>query len=624
MSNTIDSKTVLQNKMSEESFAKITALGNSALIEFIAEYATLCNPKDIFVCDDSAEDNKFIAKTATELGEEKTLNTKGHTIHFDGPKDQARDKANTKYLVEKGVNLGERLNTIDKEEGTAEVLSFLKNSMEGKTMIVAFYCLGPINSDFSLSCAQITDSFYVAHSESILYRTGYEQFKSLGDTKNFFRFVHTAGEIENGVSKNVENRRVFMNLDDNIVYSTNTQYAGNTVGLKKLAMRLAINKCKDEGWLTEHMFILGVNGKEGRQTYFTGAFPSACGKTSTAMLKDETIVGDDIAYIRARDGKAYAANVEKGIFGIIRDVSDKDDPEIWKVLNSPGEVIFSNVLLAEDNNPYWLGMGIETPKKGKNYSGDWEEGNKDAAGNDLSLAHKNSRYTIEIERLENSDKDLNNPEGVPVSGFIYGGRDSDTSVPVTEAFDFTHGILTMGAAIESETTAATLGKAGVRSFNLMSILDFLSYPMGTYLQNNLDFGAGLDVAPKVYNVNYFQKKDGEYMTGMHDKRVWVKWMELRVHGEVEAIETPAGNIPKYEDLKRLFKEVLDKDYSEEDYTEQFTTRVPELLAKIERIRKVYKDEVNVPAEFKTQLDAQEARLKELQSSKGDYVSPLSL
>ena len=624
MSNTIDSKTVLQNKMSEESFAKITALGNSALIEFIAEYATLCNPKDIFVCDDSAEDNKFIAKTATELGEEKTLNTKGHTIHFDGPKDQARDKANTKYLVEKGVNLGERLNTIDKEEGTAEVLSFLKNSMEGKTMIVAFYCLGPINSDFSLSCAQITDSFYVAHSESILYRTGYEQFKSLGDTKNFFRFVHTAGEIENGVSKNVENRRVFMNLDDNIVYSTNTQYAGNTVGLKKLAMRLAINKCKDEGWLTEHMFILGVNGKEGRQTYFTGAFPSACGKTSTAMLKDETIVGDDIAYIRARDGKAYAANVEKGIFGIIRDVSDKDDPEIWKVLNSPGEVIFSNVLLAEDNNPYWLGMGIETPKKGKNYSGDWEEGNKDAAGNDLSLAHKNSRYTIEIERLENSDKDLNNPEGVPVSGFIYGGRDSDTSVPVTEAFDFTHGILTMGAAIESETTAATLGKAGVRSFNLMSILDFLSYPMGTYLQNNLDFGAGLDVAPKVYNVNYFQKKDGEYMTGMHDKRVWVKWMELRVHGEVEAIETPAGNIPKYEDLKRLFKEVLDKDYSEEDYAEQFTTRVPELLAKIERIRKVYKDEVNVPAEFKSQLDAQEARLKELQSSKGDYVSPLSL
>ncbi len=624
MSNTIDSKTVLQNKMSEESFAKITALGNSALIEFVAEYATHCNPKDIFVCDDSAEDNKFIAGKATELGEEKTLNTEGHTIHFDGPKDQARDKANTKYLVDKGVNLGERLNTVDKEEGTAEVLGYLKNSMEGKTMIVAFYCLGPINSDFSLSCAQITDSFYVAHSESILYRTGYEQFKSLGDTKNFFRFVHTAGEIENGVSKNVENRRVFINLDDNIVYSTNTQYAGNTVGLKKLAMRLAINKCKDEGWLTEHMFILGVNGKEGRQTYFTGAFPSACGKTSTAMLKDETIVGDDIAYIRARDGKAYAANVEKGIFGIIRDVSDKDDPEIWKVLNSPGEVIFSNVLLAEDNNPYWLGMGIETPKKGKNYSGDWEEGNKDAAGNKLSLAHKNSRYTIEIERLENSDKNLNNPKGVPVSGFIYGGRDSDTSVPVTEAFDFAHGILTMGAAIESETTAATLGQAGVRTFNLMSILDFLSYPMGTYLQNNLDFGAGLDVAPKVYNVNYFQKKDGEYMTGMHDKRVWVKWMELRVHGEVEAIETPAGNIPKYEDLKRLFKEVLDKDYSEEDYAEQFTTRVPELLAKIERIRKVYKDEVNVPAEFNNQLDAQEARLKELQGSKGDYVSPLSL
>ena len=624
MSNTIDSKTVLQSKMSEESFAKITALGNSALLDFVAKYATHCNPTDIYVCDDSKESNDFIAKKSVEQGEEKVLNTVGHTIHFDGPKDQARDKANTKYLVDKGVNLGERLNTIDKAAGTAEVHEYLKNSMEGKTMIVAFYCLGPVNSEFSLSCAQITDSFYVAHSESILYRTGYEQFKSLGDTKNFFRFVHTAGELENGVCKNVDKRRVFINLDDDIVFSTNTQYAGNTVGLKKLAMRLAINKCKDEGWLTEHMFVLGVNGKEGRKTYFTGAFPSACGKTSTAMLKNETIVGDDIAYIRARDGKAYAANVEKGIFGIIRDVSDKDDPEIWKVLNSPGEVIFSNVLLAEDNNPYWLGMGIETPKKGINYSGKWEEGKKDANGNELSLAHKNSRYTIEIERLENSDKDLNNPNGVPVSGFIYGGRDSDTSVPIVEAFDFAHGILTMGATIESETTAATLGQAGVRTFNIMSILDFLSYPMGNYIQNNLDFGAGLETPPKIYNVNYFIKKDGEYMTGMHDKRIWVKWMELRAHDEATAIKTPVGNIPKYEDLKNLFKEILNKDYSEKDYVEQFTTRIPELLAKIERIREIYKNEVNVPVEFKNQLDQQEARLKELQSSKGDYISPLSL
>jgi len=342
------------------------------------------------------------------------------------------------------------------------------------------------------------------------------------------------------------------------------------------------------------------------------------------MLKDETIIGDDIAYIRARDGKAYAANVEKGIFGIIRDVSDKDDPEIWKVLNSPGEVIFSNVLLAEDNNPYWLGMGIETPKKGFNYSGEWKEGKIDADGNELSLAHKNARYTIEIETLDNCDEDLNNPKGVPVSGFIYGGRDSDTSVPVTEAFDFAHGILTMGATIESETTAATLGKAGVRTFNLMSILDFLSYPMGSYLQNNLDFGAGLEAPPKVFNVNYFQKKDGEYLTGMHDKRVWVKWMELRVHGEAEAIETPVGYIPKYEDLQRLFKDVLGKDYSEEDYVEQFTIRTPELLAKIERIREIYKDEVNVPANFQKLLDEQEVRLKELQQAKGDYVSPLSL
>jgi len=624
MSSTTDPKVLLQSKMSEESFAKITALKNPHLIEFVAEFAELCNPDNIFVCGDSAEDKSLIRQTSIEKGEERALATEGHTIHFDGPKDQARDKANTKYLVGKGVNLGQRIKSVDKEEGTAEVLGNLKNSMEGKTMIVAFYCLGPVNSDFSLSCAQITDSYYVAHSENILYRPGYEQFKKLNGSDNFFRFVHSAGELENGVCKNVDKRRVYINLDDNIIYSTNTQYAGNTVGLKKLAMRLALNKCKNEGWLTEHMFVLGVNGKGGRKTYFTGAFPSACGKTSTAMLKDETIIGDDIAYIRERNGVAYAANVEKGIFGIIQDVSCKDDPEIWKVLNIPGEVIFSNVLLAEDNNPYWLGMGVETPKKGINYSGEWEEGKTDEDGNELTLAHKNARYTIEIDKLDNCDENLNNPEGVPVSGFIYGGRDSDTSVPVVEAFDFAHGILTMGASIESETTAATLGKAGVRTFNLMSILDFLSYPMGEYIQNNLDFGAKLDNAPKVFNVNYFQKKDGKYLTGMHDKRVWVKWMELRVHGDAEAIETPVGYIPKYEDLKRLFKDVLDKVYTEEDYVEQFTIRIPELLAKTDRIREIYKDEVNVPAEFSQLLDVQEAKLKEFQESKGDYVSPLSL
>jgi len=617
---------IIEQKMTENSLDKIKSLNNDAVIDFVTKYAELCNPDTIYVCDDSDEDRSYIRNRSVELGEEITLATEGHTIHFDGPKDQARDKANTKYLVREGVDLGEKLNTKDYQEGYDEAHEFFKDSMIGKQMYVRFFCLGPVNSDFSLSCMQITDSAYVAHSEDLLYRSGYEQFKTIGNTSNFFRFVHTSGELENNVSKNVDKRRVFIDLDENIVYSTNTQYAGNTVGLKKLAMRLAINKCKDEDWLTEHMFVMGVNGPEGRKTYFAGAFPSACGKTSTAMLPGETIIGDDIAYIRPRNGRAQAVNVENGIFGIIRDVNQEDDPIIWDVLNSPGEAIFSNILKDENGKVYWLGMGTETADKGINYTGKWEKGKKDANGNDVSLAHKNARYTVELDRLDNSDEDTQNPEGIPVGGFIYGGRDSDTSVPVAESFNFAHGVLMYGATLESETTAATLGAEGVRTFNLMSILDFLAYPLNNYIQHNLDFGAGIDNPPSVFGVNYFLKsKEGKYLNGMLDKGVWVKWMELRVNGEVEAITTPIGNIPLYEDLKKLFCQVLNREFTKEQYVEQFTIRIPELIAKIDRIRKIYENESGKAIDqLFAEFDAQEKRLKELQSEKGDYVSPYEL
>jgi len=616
----------IEQKMDEKSLAKLKALNNDAVIAFVTKYVELCDPDSVYVCDDSAEDRAYIRNRSIELGEEIKLATEGHTIHFDGPKDQARDKANTKYLVREGVDLGEKLNTKDYQSGYDEVHGFFKDSMKGKQMYVRFFCLGPVNSDFSLSCMQITDSAYVAHSEDLLYRSGYEQFKSIENTKDFFRFVHTAGELENNVSKNVDNRRVFIDLDDNIVYSSNTQYAGNTVGLKKLAMRLAINKCKDEDWLTEHMFVMGVNGPEGRKTYFAGAFPSACGKTSTAMLPGETIIGDDIAYIRPRNGCAQAVNVENGIFGIIRDVNKKDDPIIWDVLNSSGEVIFSNILKDENDKVYWLGMGTETADKGINYAGEWEKGKKDANGNDVSLAHKNARYTVELDRLDNADEKTQDPDGVPVGGFIYGGRDSDTSVPVAESFSFAHGVLMYGATLESETTAATLGAEGVRTFNLMSILDFLAYPLNDYIQHNLDFGAGLDNPPSVFGVNYFLKnKEGKYLNGMLDKGVWVKWMELRVNGEVDVITTPVGKIPLYEDLAKIFKDILDKEYTKEQYIEQFTIRIPELIAKINRIRKVYETESGKAIEqLFTEFGAQEARLKELQSEKGDHVSPYDI
>jgi phosphoenolpyruvate carboxykinase (GTP) len=615
----------LRARMNAASFDKLTALKNDHVLSFVSEFVDLCQPETVYVCDDSAADRAYIRRRTVERAEEHPLATEGHTIHFDGPTDQGRDKEKTRYLVPEGVNLGKGLATTEKQAGLTEIRAIFKDSMRGKELYVRFFCLGPVASEFSLSCVQLTDSAYVAHSEDLLFRAGYEQFKRLGNSPEFFRFAHTAGELEHGVSRNTDQRRIYIDLGDRIVYSSNTQYAGNTVGLKKLAMRLAINKSKDEGWLTEHMFVMGIHGPGGRKTYFTGAFPSACGKTSTAMLPGEAIVGDDIAYLRARDNKCYAVNVEKGIFGIVQDVNAKDDPVIWDVLTSTGEVIFSNVLKGPDNRPYWLGMGVDPPETGVNFQGEWQTGKTDANGKAIPHAHKNARYTVEIERLANCDEKLNAPEGVEVGGFVYGGRDSNTSVPVVEAFDYTHGIITMGALLESETTAATLGQEGVRKFNLMSILDFLAYPLGEYIQNNLDFGNGLAAPPRVYGVNYFIKgKDGKYLTGMSDKHVWMKWAELRVHGDVDAIETPVGYIPKYDDLKALFKAVLDKEYTEAQYTTQFMTRIPELLAKLERVRKVYEEIPSTPHAFFDTVDAQASRLGELQMAKGDYVSPFDL
>lgn len=618
-----ESQDLLKTKCGEKNFKKLTDLANEEGICFILEFVKLCNPDSIFVRTDSAGDIAYIREKSAENREEIKLKTPGHTIHFDGFFDQARDKKSTKYLLTEGTTLGKNIKFTERNSGLSEVKGFLKDSMKGKQMIVAFFCLGPLDSEFSISCLQITDSFYVAHSESILYRSGYEAFKNLGDKKNFFKFVHSAGELDGATSKNIDKRRVYIDLEGNTVFSTNTQYAGNTVGLKKLALRLAIQKASREGWLAEHMFVMGVKGPNGRKTYFSGAYPSACGKTSTAMVKGESIIGDDIAYLRKIDGRVRAVNVEAGIFGIIRDVNPDDDPLIWDVLTGEGELIFSNVLISEDKVPFWLGDGREHPHSGTNFSGKWYPGKLDDLGNEIMPAHKNSRYTISLSSLKNCDSGFNDPKGVELGAIIYGGRDSDTWPPVQQSFDWVHGVVAMGASLESETTAATIGKEGVRAFNPMSNLDFLAIPIGDYINNYCEFSKDIDKVPLIFSANYFLRdKSGSYISGMEDKRVWLKWMELRVHGEAQAIETPMGSIPKYEDLKKLFKENLNKDYTQAEYLSHFTIRIPENLAKLERIVNIYKENIkDCPEVIFNVLDQQKMRLLKLQESNGDYVDP---
>lgn len=614
----------LKKRLGEQGFNKLAKIDNPELHTFIAKYLEHCNPAKIFVCADTPDDVKYIRDAAITNKEEAKLAIEGHTIHFDNFHDQARDKEHTVILIPKGVDLGPTIRTGDRDECLKEIHEIMKEIMKDKELYIRFFCLGPTNSVFSIPVVQLTDSAYVAHSEDLLYRRGYEEFLRQGKDAQFFKMVHSAGELDDRkTSKNLDKRRVYIDLQNNTVYSSNTQYGGNTIGLKKLSMRLAINRGSQEGWLTEHMLVMGIHGPQNRVTYFTGAFPSLCGKTSTAMLDNETIVGDDIAYLRIKNGEVRAVNVEKGMFGIIQGINSKDDPIQWKALHTPGELIFSNILVTPENGTHWIGKDGEVPPKGQNHSGEWFKGKKDDKGNEIPPSHPNARFTVSLENMENLDKALHDPNGVVVGGMVYGGRDSDTWVPVEESLDWTHGIITKGASLESETTAATLGKAGVRKFNLMSNLDFLSIPVGQYIQNNLDFAKDLKKTPLIFSVNYFLKdKEGNFLNEKTDKKVWYKWMELRAHNDVGAIETPTGRIPRYEDLKKLFKEVLNKDYTEEEYKKQFMVRVPESLAKIDRIKEVYETKVkDTPKMLFDVLEAQRMRLLEAQKKHGDYITP---
>jgi phosphoenolpyruvate carboxykinase (GTP) len=497
--------------------------------------------------------------------------------------------------------------------------------MKGKECLVRFFCLGPTNSRFSISALQLTDSAYVAHSEDILYRPGYEQFKKLNGSDDFFTFLHSAGELDDrNCTKNIDKRRIYIDVVDKKVYSVNNQYAGNSLGLKKLALRLAIYKANREEWLAEHMLIMGVHPEgKNRVTYFTGAFPSYCGKTSTAMIPGQSIVGDDIAYIKEdAEGNARAVNIESGVFGIITDVNPVDDPLIYRALTTPREIIFSNVLVAE-GVPYWLGMERDdVPKKGVNNSGEWWEGKKDTEGRVIPLSHPNARYTMRLSELENVDPMYDDPEGVVVRGIFYGGRDSDTNVPIYEALSCEHGVY-IGATIESETTAATIGKTGVRVSNPMSNTDFLTVPLGTYLRNHIEFGKKLKNCPKVFAVNYFLKSGGEYCNEKVDKKVWVLWAEGRVHGEYEALKTPVGYLPKYEDLELLFKRLFDRGYLEEDYDFQFSIRVDRLLEKFARMEGIYGSELGMPGEFWYVHNRLKAGVESLKAEAGGSEVPPS-
>ncbi|MBN2242404.1 MAG: phosphoenolpyruvate carboxykinase (GTP) [Acidobacteria bacterium] len=620
---------LLKGRMSKESFRKLEALKNEKVMDFVGEFTAHCNPSFLYVCDDSEEDRAFIRETAIKKGEEQTIYLKNQTIHFDGYNDQARDKANTRYLVlPQNMERMKALNSIPYDEGHREIMDIAKNIMEGKEAAVQFFCEGPAQSVFSVPCVQITDSFYVAHSENILYRPGYNHFLQMkaNEKKQFFRFIHSAGRLDGrGCSINTNQRRIYMDTQNNIVYSMNNQYAGNSIGLKKHSMRLAINKSGTEGWLCEHMFLMSVqNPEKERQTYFAGAYPSACGKTSTAMVPGEKIVGDDITYFRNIKGEFRGVNMEQGIFGIIKDVNAQDDPVIFANLMKDQETIFSNILIGPDNKPYWLGCGMNNPDEGTNHHGAWKKGDRDEKDKEIPLAHSNARYTIRLDYLQNFDRQgFESKEGVRVQGILYGGRDSDTTVPIEESLSWRDGILLKACTLESETTSATIGKEGVRTPSPMANLDFLSYPLGEYTMNNIHFVETMDDPPKIFSTNYFMKHpNGNFITSKLAKKVWLHWAEGRIHGEYGAFDTPTGRIPHYQDLKSLFHELLHEDFSEEDYNYLFTFRCTRWAEKLRRTGEFFKKiDPGTPDEISAYWQDMEKKIFAAKQKYGDEIMP---
>ncbi|MGC8863630.1 MAG: phosphoenolpyruvate carboxykinase domain-containing protein, partial [Armatimonadota bacterium] len=263
------------------------------------------------------------------------------------------------------------------------------------------------------------------------------------------------------------------------------------------------------------------------------------------------------------------------------------------------------------------------PSEGENYTGHWFEGKKDADGNPIPYAHKNARYAVALKALRNCDPELDNPQGVEVGAIMYGGRDARAYVPVQQGFDWEHGIVAYGASLETETTFAIIGTEGVSEINLMSIQDFVSIPLGKYVRNNLEFASKLRKPPLVFGVNYFLRdSEGRFVNGVRDKHVWVKWIELRVHGEAGSVVIPTGHIPLYEDLRRLFAEVLGTDYTREDYVRQFSLRVPENLAKLDRVEAFHRENVSdAPERLFEILDAQRQRLLQAREKYGDLIPP---
>jgi phosphoenolpyruvate carboxykinase (GTP) len=624
---------LFRETMNGSELAKLERIATEAALLKIANSISLCRPDSVLVNSGSAADAATIRRMSIDKGEEQPLAMKDHTIHFDLPQEQGRIVDRTFYIINPDEKISVLAKKILRDEAHDYVKNHLTGVMEGKVMLVGFFNRGPAGAPATIPALEITSSTYVMHSADLLYRNAYTTFdQEVKRAGLFFTNLHSEGPWR---AEDLPNARVFMDRSWLTTYSMFCTYAGNTLLMKKGNHRFAVDLAtyfQPGRQLSEHMFITGFDGSDGRSSFFCGAAPSGCGKTTTAMAGDR-FVGDDLAQMWiAEDGTLRAINPEKGIFGIVEDVNYEGDPYLMKCLREEGtEVIFSNVLIDEDLVPHWVGNGEQHPPRGRNFQGDWWEGKTDANGKPIPISHPNARATVPNEAIGNFDPAAaEDPAGVHVKVITYSGRDSDTMPPIWVARNPDHGVV-IGASIVSAATATEVGATGVRR-QPWANAPFIPGALADYMRAQFDFfnSPALTDKPIMAGLNYFltagaRGGEGTRLLGeKRDVKVWMSWLERRSHGDIDAIETPIGFIPRYDDLERLFADKISKPYPRELYEMQFSLYVDKILGRIALQEEAYGKEENVPPQLFAVYAEQRSGLEALKETHGPVVTPTQL
>jgi phosphoenolpyruvate carboxykinase (GTP) len=623
-----EARALFEKTCDQKNLEKLHKIAHEDALLKIANAISMTDPDAVFVNTGSAADVQRVREMSLEKGEEQPLAMKDHTIHFDLPQEQARIIDRTFYIVNEDEDTSVLAKKILRDEAFDYVKTHMVGIAKGKTLFVGFFIRGPIGAQAAIPALEITTSTYVMHSGNILYRNVYEKFDEEVEREGYFLTnVHSEGPNR---PEDLPNARVFMDRSWQTTFSMFCTYAGNTLLLKKGNHRFAVDLATYYGReeeLSEHMFITGLTGPDGRKTYFAGAAPSGCGKTTTAMVGTD-FIGDDLAQLWiAEDGTLRGINPEIGIFGIVQDVNREGDPYLMKALRKEGaEVIWSNVLIDENKVPHWVGNGEEHPERGINFQGEWWEGKADENGRPIPLSHPNSRCTLSNSFIGNYNEEAaEDPNGVELKVITYSGRDSDTMPPVVVAKNPNHGVV-IGASILSAATATEVGAKGVRR-QPWANEPFIAGPLADYMDAQFVFfnSDKLETKPIMAGLNYFlthgaRGGEGNKLLGeKRDVKVWLGWLERRAHGEVDAIETPIGFIPKYRDLKELFDEI-GKEYPKELYDRHFAFYIDNILSRINLQEEAYKKEKNIPPTLFEVYGEQRKGLEALKAKYGSIVS----